>query len=116
MDDTKDAVDGARAIDELTDEVNRWKAEIAELQAEIEAKEAEIKKIEEELKKATKIREEETAEWERDNEDDTAAAELVGQAKDVLSNFYAENGLNLMQHKPAMLQQPAGEAPPPPPS
>jgi len=112
MDDTKDAVDGARAIDEITDEVNRWRAEIAELQAEIEEKEAEIKKIEEELKKATKIREEENAEWERDNEDDTAAAELVGSAKDVLQNFYAENGLNLMQHK----KQPAGEAPPPPPS
>jgi len=118
MSDTKDAVDGARAIDELTDEVNRWRAEIAEIQAEIDEKEAEIKKIEEELKKATKIREEETAEWERDNEDDTAAIELVGSAKDVLENFYAENGLNLMQHKPAMLQhgQPAGEAPPPPPS
>lgn len=118
MDDTKDAVDGARAIDEITDEVNRWRAEIAELQAEIEEKEAEIKKIEEELKKATKIREEENAEWERDNEDDTAAAELVGSAKDVLQNFYAENKLNLIQHKPSMFQrkQPAGEAPPPPPS
>jgi len=110
MDDTKDVVDGARAIDEITDEVNRWRAEIAELQAEIEEKEAEIKKIEEELKKATKIREEENEEWQRDNEDDTAAAELVGQAKDVLSNFYAENSLNLVQRK-----QPAGEAPPPSP-
>jgi len=118
MDDTKDAVDAARAIDEITDEVNRWRAEIAELQAEIEGKEAEIKKIEEELKKATKIREEENVEWERDNEDDTAAAELVGSAKDVLQNFYAENKLNLIQHNASMFQrkQPAGEAPPPPPS
>lgn len=118
MSDTKDAVDGARAIDEITDEVNRWRAEIAELQAEIEAKEAEIKEIQLELKKATKIREEETAEWERDNEDDTAAIELVGSAKDVLENFYAENKLNLVQKKEAMSEhrQPAGEAPPPPPS
>jgi len=111
MDDTKEAVDTARAIDELTDEVNRLKAEIAELEAEIEAKEAEVKKIEEELKKATTMREEENAEWVRENEDDTAAAALVGQAKEVLENFYAENKLNLLQHK-----QPAGEAPPPPPA
>jgi len=118
MDDTKDAVDGARAIDETTDTVNRWRAEIAELQAEIEAKEAEIKKIEEELKAATTLRGEETADWERDNEDDAAAIELVGSAKDVLENFYAENNLGLVQRKPAMLQQkqPAGAAPPPPPS
>merc|ERR1740138_751611 len=50
------------------------------------------------------------------NEDDTAAAALVMQAKDVLSNFYSENNLvGLVQTGATMDPGAAGDAPPPPP-
>merc|ERR1719486_422500 len=59
---------------------------------------------------AKKVRDEEHAEYLKDKKDDEDASRTVKQATDVLTNFYEENGLMLVQQP-----GPAGEAPPPPP-
>jgi len=75
-----------------------------EIEKTVEDNLAEIKAITEELAKATTVRADEQAAWVQSNEDDTAAAALVMQAKDVLANFYSENNLNLVQTGAAMDQ------------
>merc|ERR1712008_268920 len=96
--DTRDAIVASRAMDELSDKITRLETEIEE--------------IEKELKEATKIREEETAEFEKNKKDDEAAAVLVANAREVLAKFYQENAL--LQQQPQFTSE-AGEAPPPPP-
>lgn len=115
MDDTRDAIVESRDIDDISEAINRLTGEIEELQAEVKEKEEEVESIKEEVKKAEKIRDEENAAWERSNEADTKAAELVEKAKEVLANFYEENDLNLVQKSKAPPTVVAGEAPPPPP-
>jgi len=112
-DDTRAAIVASRAADELTDTITRLESEIKELEKEIEEKTKEIEEIEEELKEATKIREEETAEFKKSKKDDEAAAVLVADARDVLAKFYKDNAL--LQQQPQFTSE-AGKAPPPPPS
>merc|ERR1719453_492884 len=104
----------ARAIDEMTDKITKLNAEIKEIVAEVAEKVAAGKKIQEEMKAATELREKEKAEWVTSDAEDKAAAELVGQAKDVLEGFYKDNNLVLAQRREVPVV--AGEAPPPPPT
>lgn len=114
--DTRAAVKAARNMDEASDKITKLEDDIVQIEKTIEANVAEIKAINEELEKATTNRADEQAEWTQSNEDDTAAAALVMQAKDVLSNFYSENNLvGLVQTGATMDPGAAGEAPPPPP-
>merc|ERR1719378_544318 len=73
----------SRSIDEMTDTIAKLNAA--------------IKKIEEEMEEATKLRNKEHEEWVTSAQEDKAAAELVGQAKDVLANFYKDNNLVFAQ-------------------
>ena len=114
-DDTRTAVKAARTMDERSDTVDELTNDIAEIVKTIAENDAEIKAIEEELATATTMRGDEHTEWENANRDDTAAADLVNRAKEVLAGFYEENNLNLLQKK-KMAPVVAGEAPPPPPS
>jgi len=113
--DTRSAVKAGRKMDEASDTITKLKNDIVEIEKTIEDNLAEIKAITEELAKATTVRGDEQAQWVQSNEDDTAAAALVMQAKDVLSNFYSENNLNLAQTGVSMDPGAAGDAPPPPP-
>jgi len=114
MSDTRKAILASREIDELTDKVTKLVADIAKLKEDIESLEAEHKQVQEDLDAATKIREDEHANWKLTDKDDEDAAETVKSARDVLQNFYSQNGLMLAQKgkQPAVT---AGEAPPPPP-
>jgi len=114
-DDTRTAIKAARTMDERSDTIDELRNDIVEIVKTIAENDAEIKSIEEEIKKATTMRGDENTEWEAANRDDGAAAELVTRAKDVLSSFYEENNLVLIQ-KNKMAPVVAGEAPPPPPS
>merc|ERR1719378_1456251 len=104
----------SRSIDEMTDKIAKLNAEIKEIVAEVAEKVAAIKKIEEEMEEATKLRNKEHEEWVTSDQEDKAAAELVGQAKDVLANFYKDNNLVFAQKREVPVI--AGEAPPPPPT
>merc|ERR1719162_474176 len=102
--DTRTAVKAGRRVDEASDKITKLKNDIVEIEKTVEDNLAEIKAITEELAKATTVRADEQAAWVQSNEDDTAAAALVMQAKDVLANFYSENNLNLVQTGAAMDQ------------
>jgi predicted RNase H-like nuclease (RuvC/YqgF family) len=119
MDDTRDAIVDSRAIDDLSESIDRLVGEIEELKTEVKEKEKEVEDIKEEIKKAEKIRDDENAAWVKSNDDDTKAAELVDDAKGVLERFYQDNDLNLIQTSGKSQEPPkvvAGEAPPPPPA
>jgi len=111
-DDTREAIVLSREMDDLSDEITRWESEIEEFEKQVEEKKKEILEIEKALKEATKIREEEMAEFKENKKDDEEAAVLVANAKEVLATFYKENAL--LQQQPQFTSK-AGEAPPPPP-
>jgi predicted nucleic acid-binding Zn-ribbon protein len=115
-DGTRKAVLISRTIDEQMDTIARLTKEIADLAKEIEENEAAVKENEEEITKITEIREKENADYVVAKKDDEDAAAVVQSAADVLKNFYAENGLGLVQKaKKQPFASTAGEAPPPPP-
>jgi len=111
-DDTHDAIVLSREMDDLSDKITRLESEIKEIEQEVQEKTREIEEIEKELKEATAIREEETAEFEKNKKDDEGAVVLVANAREVLADFYKENAL--LQQQPHFTSK-AGEAPPPPP-
>jgi chromosome segregation ATPase len=111
MKDVRDAISAGREVDDLTDSINSLTADIKELNGELDGKKADLKAAQDEMKQATKIRDEENAEWKVSDQEDLDASQTVGDAMDVLKKFYEGNGFMLFQQK-----QPAGEAPPPPPS
>eukprot|EP00932_Pfiesteria_piscicida_P003046 SRR837773.12961.p2 GENE.SRR837773.12961~~SRR837773.12961.p2 ORF type:complete len:242 (+),score=91.14 SRR837773.12961:39-728(+) len=105
-------------MDELSDAIAAGKAKIEELTREIEQKTQEIAELHKELEEATAMRRSEHANWQVSDKEDKAAKEVVLQAKEVLANFYSENGLMLAQTRKAGREpfvSQAGEAPPPPP-
>merc|ERR1719329_1261213 len=112
---TAEAKSTSNAIDDLTDKMDALEKEIKDLNEEIREKEEEIDTLEKELKEARKLREEEKEAWEANDAADKMASELVESSKEVLTNFYKENGLNLVQRKNRMDPVKSGEAPPPPP-
>jgi len=111
MDDTRDAITGARGMDEETELMNRLASEIEELEQEIKENHAKVKKIEEEIAEIIKIRFEEAHAYGVAKKDDTDAAKLVQEATDVLKEFYTKNNLVL-----GLTQKQPGQAPPPPPA
>jgi len=118
--DTRKAVLLSRSMDELSDAVTRLKSEIEELNAQVKDKKNNIVSIEEQLKEAKRVRDDEHSEWLRSDADDRDAAVVVGNAIDVLKEFYAAKA-GLVQKKAVVQRQPvegmaAGAAPPPPPS
>jgi len=115
--DTREAIVKARAMDELTETNQALAAKVKELTAEIEDKEAQVVVINKELADALKERTAEHAEYLKNKKDDADAAVLVENAKNVIQQFYTDNGLMLAQ-QPAIsdFKSVAGEAPPPPPA
>merc|ERR1719352_651803 len=93
----------------------RLEAEIATIKATIADNKAKIAQTQKELDDATKLKEEETAEWKQSDAEDKAAAELVVMAKGVLETFYKDNGLMFVQKAKKAPEVVAGQAPPPPP-
>jgi len=113
MEDTRESMEKSRAIDDNTDAIGSLKADIKGLKADKAETEQELKDATEEIKAAKKIRDAEAKEWLASDADDKEASETIASAKDTLSKFYEDNKLMLVQHAS---RQPAGEAPPPPPS
>merc|ERR1719498_1526025 len=109
---TRESVVSSRSIDEMSDAIAKLMAEIKELLAEKKEAEESIEELKKALAEATLQREKEHAEWVTSDAEDKQAAEIVGQAKDVLDAFYADNNLVLVQAVPVE----AGQAPPPPPT
>jgi hypothetical protein len=118
--DTREAAKTSRGMDDLSDSISADKAKILELAAEIADKSEQVAAIVKELKEIKRIRDDEEKEYLVNKKDDEDAAQLVVNAKDVISKFYTDNGLMLaQQQKEQRGKQPfisqAGEAPPPPP-
>jgi len=114
--DTRQSLLLSREIDELTDAISKSKAEIEGIVAQIKEKEESIKAMKEQLKEAKQVRDDEQVEWQASDKDDKAAVNLIQQATEVLSAFYTENGMALMQNRREPPEVVAGAAPPPPPS
>jgi hypothetical protein len=122
---TASARDSSVEIDDATDAITKNLARITELKSLIDGKVAENKQLADDLAEATRNRETEKAAFESSVTDDKAAAKLIAQAKDVLAEFYTDNGLALVQKNqgssriekasqpPTDIQ--AGKPPPPPP-
>jgi hypothetical protein len=116
MADTRNAIVASRDIDEMTDEITKLTAEIAQCEKTIEELVAEHKATKEALAKAQRMRNDENKAWKVTDADDKAAAETVKSARDVLEGFYKENNLGLVQKsKQPVSGMAAGDAPPPPP-
>merc|ERR1719272_2117292 len=112
MDDTREAALASRAVDEMTDAMTKLDQEIDAAAKEIASKQEERKNTNTELEEADKLRGEEQGEFRTSQQEDQEAAKTVDNAKNVLANFYKDNGLVFLQ-APAVE---AGEAPPPPPA
>jgi len=120
MANTKTAKKAAQSMDDETALINRKKADIEAMQKEIAGIVAHVKELKLQLEEAQIQRAKENREYKAAKADDEAAAILLGEAKDVLEKFYADNGLAFAQTgikaKAAQPEVVAGEAPPPPPS
>jgi len=114
--DTRKAIVLSRAMDELSDTIQRLKEEIEELQKQIEEKKESIAKIKEELKEAKRMRDDQNTEWKQSDSDDKEAVLIVGKAIDVLTAFYASVALVQQKAHQPVEGMKGGEAPPPPPS
>merc|ERR1719272_1941554 len=112
MDDTREAALASRAVDEMTDAMTKLDQEIDAATKEIASKQEERKNTNTELEEANKLRGKEQGEFRTSQQEDQEAAKTVDNAKNVLANFYKDNGLVFLQ-APAVE---AGEAPPPPPA
>jgi len=115
-DNTRTAALKSREMDELTDGITKLQSEIEQIKAEIKEKEETVDATEKELATATENRKNENKEWSASDADDKLAKETTNRAKDVLTNFYADNNFMLVQKAKVGHKQPAaGEAPAPPP-
>lgn len=110
MGDTRDLVEAGREIDDNTDAINSLNSEITDLNKELDETKAELKAATEEINAAKKQRAAENAEWKVSDAEDKEASDTVASAHGVLEKFYKDSGLM------SLAQQPAGEAPPPPPT
>eukprot|EP00747_Dinoflagellata_sp_TGD_P157410 gnl/TRDRNA2_/TRDRNA2_177735_c1_seq6.p1 gnl/TRDRNA2_/TRDRNA2_177735_c1~~gnl/TRDRNA2_/TRDRNA2_177735_c1_seq6.p1 ORF type:complete len:707 (+),score=306.28 gnl/TRDRNA2_/TRDRNA2_177735_c1_seq6:74-2194(+) len=116
-DNTADAKEYSEKMDELADEITKLTSDIKDLNEEIADKQAQIKKTQEELDEAQRVRDDENANWKKNDAADKAASELVEKAKEVLEDFYNNQFLlQLHAHQPEEFQSAAGEEPPPPPA
>merc|ERR1711920_751287 len=76
MEDTRDAIEHSRRMDEETETMNRLEAEIARLVEEIQLNKDKVKKIEETIEELVKIRLEENQAYMIAKKDDEDAANL----------------------------------------
>jgi len=116
MDNTRKAILASRDIDEKTDKITALTELIAQCEKTIEELTAQHKATKEALDKAQRMRNDENAAWKSTDADDKAAAETVASAREVLSGFYKDNGLSLVQKQGPVTGMEAGDAPPPPPA
>jgi len=117
MDMTRDAIIDSREIDEMTDVITKLTAHIADLTAEMASLDKAMEETDKALKEATTQREKENKDWKYNNKMDAAAIDLVAKATKVLSDFYADNKLMLVQKSKQPVEgMAAGDAPPPPPT
>lgn len=119
MENQKEALKHSREMDDQTALIARKVARMEELTEKIAVANKDIKNIEAQLAEATKMREDEKAEFESNKADDKAAVELIEMAMDALAKFYKDNAdaLALMQVKASTKRVSApGEAPAPPPT
>jgi len=116
MDNTRKAILASRDIDEKTDKITALTELIAQCEKTIEELTAQHKATKEALDKAQRMRNDENAAWKITDADDKAAAETVASAREVLSGFYKDNGLSLVQKQGPVTGMEAGDAPPPPPA
>eukprot|EP00928_Gymnodinium_smaydae_P008872 TRINITY_DN13266_c0_g1_i3.p1 TRINITY_DN13266_c0_g1~~TRINITY_DN13266_c0_g1_i3.p1 ORF type:complete len:724 (-),score=213.24 TRINITY_DN13266_c0_g1_i3:65-2236(-) len=107
--DTRDAIVSARAMDEMTDTITSLHADIKEIDAEVAEKQEQIKKADMQLKEATELRQAEASAHASAKKDDEAAVALIESAHNVLQQFYSDNNLMLTQKR-------ASQAPVPPPT
>jgi chromosome segregation ATPase len=105
----------SREMDDNIEAIKKNHAEVADLTEQIATAVAEIKAMEEELAEATKMRQDENAEWQSSTADDKAAVDLIKNAMAALEKFYADNNMD-GAIADSLVQVPAGEAPAPPPS
>jgi len=106
--DARDAIVAGRDIDDMTDSITALTGEIKDLNKELDETNAELKAATAEIAAAKKLRDEEKAEWTTSDADDAEASETVGNAMTVLTKFYKDNNLMLVQKQ--------SQAPPPPPA
>jgi len=113
---TRNAIKYSREIDEMTEKMESLQGEVEEIMAEIKDKEGGIANINEELKEAEKVRGDENKEYLKAKQDDEDAKKTVEDAKEALTEFYADtSALDLAQVKKQPVSE-AGKAPPPPPT
>jgi len=116
--DTRDAIKTSRGMDELSENIMRLQSKINELTPEKEAKESRVADINTNLVEILAVHTKEHEEFLATKKDDEDAASIVASSKQVLQQFYQENGLMLQQelsHGRQPFKTQAGEAPPPPP-
>merc|ERR1719236_343195 len=109
----------SKQIDMSTAVIGRLTEHIAASQKQVDGINVEIKENEDAKKEATEIRNKEKIEYGESVDDDTAAGKVVENAIEVLKSFYKNNelaGPGFIQVRAEKAQQPAGEAPTPPPS
>lgn len=80
----------AVAVDDATAEIARLNSEIKRVQDEVSAKNEQIAAINETVLKATRVREDETKEWQRTTKDDADAVALLEQAIAALQKYEAD--------------------------
>merc|ERR1719401_1686604 len=99
-------------MDDQSDIIAQAKADVEEAEGKIEKSKEQIAALTKALAEATKMREEEQAEWEKSDADDSAALKLINMAKKTLTDFYEarnENAQFLQQDPvPEMLREGAG--------
>merc|ERR1719198_2601631 len=115
MTNTQEAKMTSKNIDTNTETIDLLTAAIAAATKQIEDIEQQITDLNAEKKAADEQRAAEAAEYATNKQDDEAAVGLIETAMGVLTDFYQNEGLALLQKK----QEPfvaAGEAPTPPPT
>merc|ERR1719502_2383296 len=113
MEDTREAALASRAIDDMTDAMNKLEEEVAQLEKDIKAAEEKKQQNINELAEARDLRKKENLEWNTSDKEDEEAAATVKNAENVLAGFYKDNFAFVQ--KSAAPEVVAGAAPPPPP-
>merc|ERR550537_1415652 len=116
MTNTQEAKMTSKEIDTNTETIDRLTAAIEAANKQIEEINDQITDLNAEKKAADEQRAAEAAEYATNQQDDTAAAGLVQTAIGVLTNFYANENLALVQQPATENFVAAGEAPTPPPT
>lgn len=113
---TSRARENAIAVDDKTDAIRIEEAKIKELEGKIDAANASIAQLQKELAQATVQRQNELYEFGNSTADDKAMIKVVEKATAVLTDFYKENDMEMLQKQTKPKTAAAGDAPLPPPN